>query len=728
MGRKILLIFSFFVSLQSFSQVGTMKVDLDQIIPKSTKEGVATTKVIVPNLDSLFRDLEANIQNKDLEADQFTFGKFVKFNLNFSALESICKSGECIKEIEIELQGVNTLGFFFKKIYLSKSAKFYIINDEQGYVQGPLTEEALDIQEGLISALMPGDKLRLVLIESEKEKDVSEILIDEASFGIVDFFGINNYSNARLSAGPCYNCSASCNQDINCVSSLSLESKAVALILVRSSSSGGYLVRGTGALINNGNQNLRPLFITAAHNYNDTWDTNAQFMFHYRSPQCSPTSNGPTTLTVQGANNLAPGHGPTDLKLVELKTNPGIHPVFSANPVSYLGWSIIDEIKPVNGIHHPLGDVQKYFSGTNVQIYNESIGTGNYFYWKFDLVNGVFQPVSSGSPILNDSKRLISALRGRLSSADPYACGSSNVDAIGGRLSAAWNVFCQYLDPSNEGIVAINTMTSTAGSKIFPSVNGPNLVCSNSIFTLQNAPLDLIITWTVTPSSLFTGATSGSGTTATLTPSGTAAAQAALTYTITTACGNTQISKSILVNGNGPQIYEVPFTLCPQQPYFVFGSPSVDGYYHWDVAGGTIISGQGTDWLQFTPDPLVPPGTPNTLGLTLTVHGSCGNPLVKGISIPVNPCDGGGTGWLVYPNPASEEVTVEWTPQEEWQGKAVFVPYELELYDSRGGLVRSLHVQKEKTTLDIRNLKKGFYYLHIRYKEGLIRRQIRVER
>lgn len=172
-----------------------------------------------------------------------------------------------------------------------------------------------------------------------------------------------------------------------------------------------------------------------------------------------------------------------------------MHPIFSSNPVSYLGWSIIDEVSGVSGIHHPLGDLQKYFSGTTAQVYNETIGTGNYYYWKFDLVTGMFQSVSSGSPILNSSKRLISTVRGRLPSANPYACGQSNTDAIGGRISASWGALCTFLDPSNEGIVAINTITSTSGpgSEIIPTISGISQICSASTFILNNAPLDLSV-------------------------------------------------------------------------------------------------------------------------------------------------------------------------------------------------------------------------------------------
>lgn len=391
MKGKILLLAMFALSFQVFSQVKTEKVNPDQIPQRIQKEGMRPISLTIPDEEVVLRELEESVLGANSENESFDFGRFFPFELNFEIIESLCKDGKCFKEIEVEYGGMNTLGFVFDQLDLSKNAKFYLINDEAGYIQGPITRESVNVPRGFISGLMPGDRLRLLLEEPENEQNTSIIRINEASFGIFDFFNVSKYSSRLNSSNPCwgFGCSASCNINIACTSSLDLESKAVALVLIKNPSNNTYSIRGTGALINNGYQDRKFLFITASHIYNSfEWDNNSQFVFHYKSLQCSPTTNGSLTIYVQGATNIIPtGQGHTDLKLVELKVGSGGNPLFASNPVSFLGWSIIDELSAVQGIHHPRGDVQKLFTGTNVQVYNETIGTGNYNYWKFDLAS-----------------------------------------------------------------------------------------------------------------------------------------------------------------------------------------------------------------------------------------------------------------------------------------------------------------------------------------------------
>ena len=263
-------------------------------------------------------------------------------------------------------------------------------------------------------------------------------------------------------------------------------------------------------------------------------------MFHYKSPQCTPTSVGPTSFFVQGASNLVVDAS-NDLRLMELAVNPYQNPVFSGNPVSFLGWSIIDEpVNSVQGIHHPRGDVQKYLTGGPVTAATEP-GT-TYGVWKFRLSNRFPETLSSGSPLFNPSKRVIGSCR---SGEVEFNCSNfKNYDVYYVRLSRSWPLLCQYLDPNNEGIVALNTITGTAGPKVFTQLGGPNAICSSGVFTLLNAPLDLPISWSIVQgANLVAGPTSGQGKSATVTqlnPSATG--QVKIRFTIQT-CVETEYSR-----------------------------------------------------------------------------------------------------------------------------------------------------------------------------------------
>ncbi len=181
------------------------------------------------------------------------------------------------------------------------------------------------------------------------------------------------------------------------------------------------------------------------------------------------------------------------------------------------------------------------------------------------------------------------------------------------------------------------------------------------------------------------------------------------------------------VGGNEPQIYDVPSTVCAGGTYFAYGSPSFDGVYHWDVPGGTIISGQGTATIQFAVDNLVPPNTSSTVGITLTVTGECGTPVVKGISVPVIDCSGGGTTWMVYPNPASEVLTVAVGSEAERNSvtdKSTLSTFTALLYDSTGRQLRQGESKDGKVEFDTRQLPAGTYFLHIHHGDAVEKRQV----
>jgi len=321
---------------------------------------------------------------KELGKDELAFGIFTDFFFDISAIKPFCDQGICYKEIEILSEGSNTLGFVFKSLYLSENSKLYIINDDASYLQGPYTKNTVNLPDKFISGLIPGEKLRILLIEPYMEQNRSKVEISQISHGILDFFGVQKHQySISQSDCPGFDCSAICNENIKCHQDHTLESLGVALMLRKSENT--YYAHGTGTLINNGKQDFEPIMLTAIHVSSLILLDSMQFMFHYRSPQCAPTSNGPMNITVQGAENLDIV-AETDLKLIKLNVNPYNNPVFANNPVSYLGWSIIDQNIPyVTGIHHSLGDVQKFMGGSSPS----KVTINDQYFWETPLTNGL---------------------------------------------------------------------------------------------------------------------------------------------------------------------------------------------------------------------------------------------------------------------------------------------------------------------------------------------------
>ncbi|MCH7403084.1 hypothetical protein ACFOUP_04080 [Belliella kenyensis] len=558
-----MLFFLFLLVANSvFSQVKTEKVSIEQI-PISRKTSLSKLMVVeIPSKEFKIRNLETNLVGKELGKDELAFGIFTDFYLDLSQIKGLCKNGFCYKEVEVLSEGSNTLGFVFKSLHLSENSELFIINDDESYIQGPYTKSTVNIPDNFISGLMPGEKLRILLKEPYIEQNKSKVVISQVSHGILDFFAIENY---KFSQSNCigFGCSAICNENIICHQNHTVESLGVALMLRKSENT--YFAHGTGTLINNGKQDFDPILLTAIHVSSTILLEDMQFMFHYRSPQCSPTLNSSTNITIQGAKNLT-FVAETDLKLIKLDVNPYYSPVFANNPVSYLGWSIVDQNIPyVTGIHHSLGDVQKFMEGSSP---SPTTINNNYF-WETQLTNGLLEIIASGSPIFDQNKRIIGANHGRRSGLN-YECDNPDSPSLlYGRLSRSWYKFSEFLDPENEGIVAMNTITNQAEPKIFSEISGSDQLCSTNSYTVLNSPLDATITWTATPSNLFSTST-GTGKIANLSPAtASSSGTGTLTFTFTQNGESWYVSKNITVGS--PKInmgtYSYNNNTQPTQPY-----------------------------------------------------------------------------------------------------------------------------------------------------------------
>ncbi|MCH7415329.1 T9SS type A sorting domain-containing protein [Belliella sp. R4-6] len=643
------------------------------------------------------------------------------------------------------------MSVLFEKIDLSRNAKVYIVNDKENYLQGPLTAESINKSENFITPPMPGEKIRVILIEPIEEKYQSNILISKVSHGIVDMFGVNNYEYKSLQSESClgFGCSAPCNSNIICWPSLDLASKGIALILYQSEFSNDVLSYGSGVLLNNGKQDKKPIVLTPIHTYAGYMIEDLQFMFHYKSSSCNPTTQGPENIVAYGATALSNPNltGNVDLRLLELNENPFTSPVFSNNPVSYLGWSIIDHpILSTLGIHHPRGDVQKYIAGGVPTKDNQT--NNQYFAWRVTMQDGALQTLSSGSPLLDDQLRLIGANIGAYGLLEG-ACEETDGDGRYSRISMAWHEFQQYLDPDDEGIVAMNTITNQAGPKIFSEISGSDQLCSANSYTVLNSPLDATITWTATPSNLFSNST-GTGKIANLSPAtASSSGTGTLTFTFTQNGESWYVSKNITVGS--PKInmgtYSYNNNTQPTQPYFSIINNVVCDLYTPVSAEIPIEAGisnfHNLQILHVSDPSLTYYATfsddlatiyfdfwdyGQEVIFRLTTQNDCGSDF-KDFAFRSEQCYGYLSNYKVYPNPSSDVLNIEINRSENPESKySKNGKIELKLFDASGNEVHSVVTSEKKTIIDVRKFKYGFYYLHIIHQEGIIRKQIRIEK
>ncbi|WP_370690572.1 M12 family metallo-peptidase [Algoriphagus sp.] len=262
------------------------------------------------------------------------------------------------------------------------------------------------------------------------------------------------------------------------------------------------------------------------------------------------------------------------------------------------------------------------------------------------------------------------------------------------------------------------------------SISGTSYLCSTSSYTLNSPPSGSSISWTASPTNLFSGTTSGTGTSVTLTPYHTnTRGQAKLTFTITRSCGVVQFSKMIWVQAPAPpgpitgNTSPGPGSLTP---YYINNLPSGATSMTWSLP---YCVGCSQPWSFYSGQ--------NDILMTANVGNSDGYVQAMG----VNPCGTGGASLLyvtpsgscdpcprMYPNPVSNELSLEWMDTEGFVLSEDIESYQVSLYNAVGGIILTETTNNPSIKIDLSQLKNGFYYLHIENKDGLIRKQIRVER
>ncbi|MGY6523490.1 MAG: S8 family serine peptidase [Mongoliitalea sp.] len=266
-------------------------------------------------------------------------------------------------------------------------------------------------------------------------------------------------------------------------------------------------------------------------------------------------------------------------------------------------------------------------------------------------------------------------------------------------------------------------------------IEGGDYLCSAGTYSLSGIPPNGVsATWVATPSNLFTSNSgSGAGTTANLTPATGASGYATLTFNLTGTCGTTQVNKSFWVgrpNTPGSIIGNTNPSTGSLATYMVSSMPSGATSMSWVLPycfgclqPWSFWSGQNlTQMVAQVGDPS---GYVQAMG-----NNPCGN---GGASLLYVTPGGGGCSscpiQVVYPNPASDELTLSFVDPEE--GKIIqkeVEPYEVILYDIHGSRLYDGKSSDPVFRMDVSRLKNGFYYLHILNRNGLTKKQIRVER
>ncbi len=398
--------------------------------------------ITMPDFDLAALQVEDALNDLD-KSNAYRFGK--EFTVDISLEDGLWETlpnGDRIWRLRIHSKYANTINLIYEHFYMPPGASLHLYNNEGSSLLGAFTEVNNKPYQMFSTGLTFGPYCILEYYEPAEQIGQGIINIQTVVHGYRGF----GTDTEQLAKG--FNDSGACNINVNCPSADDWEAqkRSVALIL-----SGGFRIC-TGAMINNVNDDCRPLFLTANHCLDSTPVTEAwMFMFNYESPNCD-NIDGETDQTVSGCTILANGNA-SDFALLELSIPPP--PDYN---VFLAGFNAVNDPASANtGIHHPAGDIKKICFDEDEAVSSGYFGGGNN-HWRVVWEDGTTEGGSSGSPLFDQDQRITGQLHGGGAS-----CFAMSEPDFYGKLSYSWdnssNPSSQlkvHLDPDDTGTEVID--------------------------------------------------------------------------------------------------------------------------------------------------------------------------------------------------------------------------------------------------------------------------------
>lgn len=527
MKRFIFSLLLCIVALSAFSQVEKRyypeKNALDSI---PFLKGLISERSYV-NMPSF--DLE-KLKKEDKELDgldvPYRFGK--GFDVSYTLDDGNwieCDNGRLWSK-SFKSNGALSLNFVFENFYLSDESCLYIVNKDRSILYGPVKKNAIPDNGFFLTDIIPGDIATIVLYEPFTQRGKCNLCIKKIVHG---YRGVFSQMQHREIGD-----SEDCNNDVICFPEYEKESNAIALVLLESGEEWC-----TGSLLMATDYSFKPYFLTAFHcidTYRNGYLSASEkeaaqkwlFLFQYKKTTCNGISysNG---VSYNG-DYFRAALFETDFALLELKQN-----LSSNTSLTWLGWDKSGQTPTSGvGIHHPQGDLMKIsFDYDPFLSYSNFGGTNNFWLLSYD--DGVIEHGSSGSPILNENKRVVGQLYGNsyYDSNLPYC---SQPRAEYGKFNLSWTGgssndtrLSNWLDPLGTNQT---TMDSYKPSDIF--ISGKTVICDTANYVINILPSGYTLNWSIDNSDF------------TISPSGN---QCFVTYTGTPQYSVANLTATIKWNG-----------------------------------------------------------------------------------------------------------------------------------------------------------------------------------
>ena len=252
------------------------------------------------------------------------------------------------------------------------------------------------------------------------------------------------------------------------------------------------------------------------------------------------------------------------------------------------------------------------------------------------------------------------------------------------------------------------------------TISGTSILCSsNRTYTINN-PAGTTVSWSVSPTSLFAVDTGTGSSFTTRATNSFVRGAGTISATVSGTCGSVPIPpKPIWVGKPQTPAILFPYTVMGQNSSFTIDAVSMGAAtYNWHIAGGQLISGQGTSTIFVRTNS----SCPVDFSIRVTASNSCGTSPVSSKTIPFN-CNGLPIPIqiIINPNPANNEITVNFSGlfANKAKGKG-----EVLLYNKKKEVVFRIQTNKQTLVIPTRSLPDGHYYLNAVYLDKTFQKHI----
>lgn len=450
-------------------------------------------------------DVASALKDDSDHPGQNRFAAPIPANLNFenAGTWTTLPNGDRVWECTLHATGALGLVLLFDQFQLPTGSRFYAFTPDQTQVFGAYSAESCTPSGKFMIGVLKGETTRLEYFEPVNAKKPGKIHLYRADYA---------YDQQALKAGAeallSFPQSLACNVNVNCPigANWQTEKKGVARILMVFSNGAGWC---SGSLVANTQGSYDPYFLTAHHCQLigqtpefDLW----RFDFDYEAVGCNNPPTEPQPRSVLGCERIS-FRAETDFMLLKMNPIPINYGVY------FNGWN-----RGTSGatkscfIHHPVGDIKKISVDTQASILHPNlINWGGAFgvsqpntHWKVIPDIGIYQAGSSGSPLLDQNKRIVGQLHGGVTN---MINECEVISSFWGRFDLSWNQgstpqtrLKDWLDPNSSNVqtqngypqVAPNTHTVSGNIKTYWDVP-----MANVRVLLNGSALDTVVTDTL---------------------------------------------------------------------------------------------------------------------------------------------------------------------------------------------------------------------------------------